>query len=113
MEVLTLLISKDLDVPQCSYTPVNLSAFCRLDDLGLTVVGQHLSRERAVLLCRPVESDDWRYRCGCYGWPCGSVVRELAHVPFGWRPTTLHVRLCRYLCTGCEHVWRQDLTSAA
>ncbi len=41
------------------------------------------------------------------------MLRRLAHEPFGWRPTTLEVRLPRYSCPGCEHVWRQDLSSAA
>jgi len=100
-------------VPQCSYTPADLTTFCRLDDLGLTVTGQHLSPERAVLLCRPVEPDDWCHRCGCHGSPRDSVVRELAHVPFGWRPTTLQVRLRRYQCRDCGHVWRQELSRAA
>jgi len=30
----------------------DLGAFCRLDELGLEVVGQRLERDRAVLACR-------------------------------------------------------------
>ncbi|SJN17353.1 ISL3 family transposase [Luteococcus japonicus] len=97
---------------QCSYTTPDVTTFCRLDDLGLVVVGQHLTAERAGLLCRPVSPDDWCHRCGCHGQPRDSVTRELAHVPFGWRPTTLQVRLRRYQCTGCGHIWRQDLSNA-
>jgi transposase len=41
------------------------------------------------------------------------VTRQLAHEPFGWRPTTLMVTIRRYRCTGCGHVWRQDVTRAA
>ena len=89
----------------------DLSTFWRLDGLGL-VVAQHLTDQRAVLLCRPVELDDWCHRCGWHGRVRDSVTRELAHVPFGWRPTTLRVRLRRYQCTGCGHVWRQDITRA-
>ncbi|MFZ2259699.1 MAG: transposase [Luteococcus japonicus] len=100
-------------MPQCSYTAPDLTSFCQLDDLGLTVVGPHLTGERAVLLCRPVEPDDWCHRCGCQGSPRDSVVCELAHVAFGWRPTILRVRLRRHRCTGCGHVWRQDLIRAA
>ena len=96
-----------------TFTPPDLTTFCRLDGLGLTVVGQNLANERAVPLCRPVAPDDWCRRCGCHGSSRDSVVRELAHVPFGWRPTTLRVRLRRYQCTGCGHVWRHDPTSAA
>ena len=47
----------------------NLTAFCRLDELGLIVVGQHLESKRAVLACRVVEADDdrWCHRCGNEG----------------------------------------------
>ena len=96
-----------------TFTTPDLTTFCRLDDLGLAVTGQHLGPQRATLLGRPTGLDDWCHRCGCHGQPRDSVVRELAHVPFGWRPTTLQVRLRRYQCTGCGHVWRQDLTGAA
>ena len=96
-----------------TFTTPDLTTFCRLGDLGLVVTGQHLTDERAVLACRPVEPDDWCHHCGCHGQPRDSVVRELAHVPFGWRPTTLQVRLRRYQCTGCGRIWRQDLTCAA
>ena len=41
------------------------------------------------------------------------MVRELAHEPLGWRPTTLAVTIRRYRCTGCGRVWRQDTTKAA
>jgi transposase len=37
----------------------------------------------------------------------------LAHEPFGWRPTTLLLTVCRYRCSACGHVWRQDTSRAA
>ncbi len=91
----------------------DLTAFCRLDDLGLEVTGQRLDPERTVLTCRVVEPDVWCRRCGCEGVPRDSVTRELAHEPLGWRPTTLIVTIGRRKCTGCGHVWRQDTTAAA
>ena len=91
----------------------DLTAFCRLDELGLAVVGQRLEPDRAVLACRVVEPDQWCRRCGCEGTPRDSVTRRLAHEPLGWRPTTLLVTVRRYRCTGCGHVWRQDTTLAA
>ena len=42
-----------------------------------------------------------------------TVVRRLAHEPFGWRPTTLLVTVRRYRCGDCGHVWRQDTSRAA
>ena len=66
-----------------------------------------------MLACRVIDDDRWCRRCGCEGAPRDSVVRELAHEPFGWRPTTLAVTIRRYRCTGCGRVWRQDTTKAA
>jgi transposase len=45
----------------------DLTTFCRLDELGLEVVGQRLEPGRAVLACRVVEPDQWCRRCGCEG----------------------------------------------
>ena len=95
----------------------DLTAFCRLDELGLEVTGQRLEPGRAVLACRVVEpaGSDERCcrRCGCEGAPRDSVVRRLAHEPFGWRPTVLLVTVRRYRCAECGHVWRQDTSRAA
>ena len=91
----------------------DLTTFTRLDELGLEVIGQRLERDQAVLECRVVEPDQWCRRCGCEGAPRDTVTRRLAHEPFGWRPTVLHIRVRRYRCTGCGHVWRQDTSQAA
>ena len=66
----------------------DLTTFCRLDELGLEVIGQRLEPDRAVLACRVVEPDQWCRRCGCEGTPADTVIRRLAHEPLGWRPTT-------------------------
>ena len=42
-----------------------------------------------------------------------TVVRRLAHEPYGWRPTIVHVSVRRYRCQTCAHVWRQDMSQAA
>ena len=91
----------------------DLTTFCRLDELGLVVTGQRLEPDRAVLACGVEELDDWCHRCGEQGLARDTVIRRLAHEPFGWRPTTLLVTVRRYRCTGCGHVWRQDTTRAA
>ena len=91
----------------------DLTTFCRLDELGLQVLGQHLRPDRAVLACRVIEADEWCRRCGCEGTARDSVTRRLAHEPLGWRPTTLLLTIRRYQCTGCGHVWRQDTSRAA
>jgi len=100
-------------VPDATFAHPDLTTFCRLDELGLEVVGQFLEPDRAVLACRVVEPDQWCRRCGCEGAPRDTVTRRLAHEPLGWRPTTLLVTVRRYRCPGCGHVWRQDTTTAA
>lgn len=95
------------------FAPPDLTSFCRLDGLGLVVTGQCLQPDRAVLACRVVADDPWCGRCGAGGQVRDSVTRRLAHEPFGWRPTTLAITLRRYHCTGCAHVWRQDMAGAA
>ena len=100
-------------MPDATFACPDLTTFARLDELGLEVTGQRLEEERAVLACRVVEPDQWCRRCGCQGAPRDSVTRRLAHEPLGWRPTTLLVTVRRYRCTGCGHVWRQDMSKAA
>jgi len=100
-------------VPDATFVCPDLTTFCRLDELGLEVVGQRLEPDRAVLACRVLEPDSWCRRCGCEGHPRDTVLRRLAHEPLGWRPTTLLVTVRRYRCSGCGHVWRQDTSKAA
>ena len=103
-------------MPDATFTCPDLTTFTRLDELGLVVVGQRLEPGQAVLACRVVDADGtdgWCRRCGCEGAVRDSVVRRLAHEPLGWRPTTLHVMVRRYRCSGCGHVWRQDTSRAA
>ncbi|TNU72770.1 ISL3 family transposase [Miniimonas arenae] len=104
-------------MPDATFALPDLTKFCHLDDLGLEVVGQHLAPDHAVLACRVLDADDgsegWCRRCGCQGAPRDTVTRRLAHVPLGWRPTTLLVSIRRYKCTDCGHVWRQDTSHAA
>nr|WP_281249313.1 ISL3 family transposase [Tessaracoccus bendigoensis] len=96
-----------------TFTCPDLTSFCRLDGLGLEVTGQRIEPDRAILGCRPVEADDWCRDCGGQGFIRGSVVRRLSHVPLGWRPTVLQVRLRRYRCIECGRVWCQDTSAAA
>lgn len=96
-----------------TFATPDLTTFCRLDELGLVAVGQHLAPDRAVLECRVVGTDEWCSHCGAGGVPRDTVTRELAHEPFGHRPTTLLIRVRRYRCSGCGRIWRQDTVKAA
>lgn len=95
MEVLTLPIRKTSTCltlpPRAGFACPDLTAFCRLDELGLVVTGQCIESDRAVLSCRVVAPDQWCRRCGCEGTPRGTVLRRLAHEPPGWRPTVLEI----------------------
>ncbi|GAA1288632.1 hypothetical protein GCM10009590_14650 [Brachybacterium alimentarium] len=96
-----------------TFSSPDLGAFCGLDGLGLTVTGQRVEIDRAILDCRVLEADRWCHRCGQAGVPRGTVTRTIVHVPVGWRPTMLRVRVRRYRCVDCCTVWRQDTTTVA
>ena len=57
--------------------------------------------------------DQFCKACGAQGQARGTVTRRLSHVPVGWRPTQLLVRLRRFACTHCRRVWRQDTSGLA
>lgn len=78
---------------------------------GVTVTGQHLTDQQAALECRIIDPDTFCRHCGSQARVRGSLVRKITHVPMGWRPTQLHLRLRRYRCDGCARVWQQDTTS--
>lgn len=113
MEVPTPTQLEDLDVPDATFATPDLTTFTGLGDLGLVVTGQRLEPKRAVLACRVAGDDGWCRRCGAAGRVRDSVIRRLAHEPFGWRPTILQITLRRYQCSECAHVWRHDLSAAA
>ena len=96
MEVLTLTIWKTSTCPTLPIVRPNPPTFTWLDELVLEVVGQYVEPKRAVLAWRIVYADQWSRRCGCQGVPRGTVVRRLAHEPFGWRPKLLLVSVRRY-----------------
>ena len=100
-------------MPNATFDAPDLTTFCRLDELGLQAVGQQVRTGYVVLECRVNDPDDWCHGCGSPGVPRDTVKRRLAHEPFGWRPTTLLVRVRRYRCTGCGRTWRQDTSKAA
>lgn len=43
---------EDLDVSDATFDRADLTSFCRLDELGLDVLGQRLEPDRAVLVWR-------------------------------------------------------------
>ena len=78
MEVLGLFRLEDLDAPGITFCCPDLTTFCRLGEVALEAVGQHLGPGRAVLACRVVDRGQWCRRCerqGCLG------IRS----PDGWR----------------------------
>ena len=94
-------------------TPPCLDSFCRLDRLGLSVTSQIIAEDHTVLICCPTTPASTCPGCGGRGARHDTVVRRLAHVPFGWKPTVLEVQVPRYRCLPCGRVWRHDLRVAA
>src|SRR5258706_16443313 len=63
--------TEDLDVPHATFDAPDLTAFCRLEELGLEAVGQRLEPGRAVIECRIAEPDPdpGCRKCGAEGGP--------------------------------------------
>ena len=93
-------------------TPPCLDQFCRLDRLGLSVTAQRVEPDHTVLTCVPTTPPTPCPGCGDAGTRHDTVVRRVAHVPFGWKPTLLRVLVPRYRCAGCRRTWRHDLSAA-
>ena len=74
-------------MPNTIFDRADLSAFTGLDGLGLEVTGQRIWPDHAVLACRITGEDRWCRRCGCQGICRDTVIRRLAHEPYGWRHT--------------------------
>ena len=102
-------------MPETTFTDPDLTTFLGLDTLGLTAVGQLLTSTRAIVECRmPIGFENpFCKACEAQGVSRGTVARRLAHVPVGWRPTQLVVRVRRFACTHCCRVWRQDTSALA
>ncbi|WP_103062545.1 ISL3 family transposase [Actinomyces qiguomingii] len=100
---------------ETTFAAPDFASFLGLDALGLTVTGMRIDGGGALVECRlqVCEEDAFCRVCGAQGAPVGTVARRLAHVPVGWRPTHLLVRLRRWRCQGCGRVWRQDASRAA
>ncbi len=91
----------------------DLTTFCNLDTLGLTVTGQHVDAHGVTLECRVAIPDDRCHTCGDRGRSLGTIARKVAHEHFGGRPTTLLVRMRRYRCTLFGRFWAEDLQAGA
>ena len=113
MEVAYTVRMEGLDLSNATFVSPDLTTFCRLDELGLIAVAQRVTVKRAEILCKVASDDRFCHRCGAEGQVRDMVTRRLAHEPFGWRPTRLLVKVRRYRCQACRHVWRQDTTGAA
>ncbi|SPT54222.1 Transposase and inactivated derivatives [Actinomyces bovis] len=98
-----------------SFRTPDLSTFTNLDQCGLAIIGQQVedNQQPARLLCRPVVIQLSCPACGTRGYPGGTTTRQLSHIPWGHRPTILHVVIRRYRCPACETTWRDDLNRAA
>lgn len=91
----------------------DLTEFFGLDKLGLKAIGQSIREHDAQVLCEVVGGEEFCRGCGAVGVRRDTVKRQLHHVPYGWRPTTLVLVIRRYACRKCHRVWQQDTSAAA
>ena len=92
---------------------LSLDLFCRLDRLGLTAIDMDVQPDHSVVVCRPTTPAGKCPDCGGPGRCHDRVVRKIAHVPYGWKPTILKILVPRYRCFDCHRVWRHDVSAAA
>lgn len=106
---------RDLGVSEITFTCPDPTAFLGLGIVGLTAVGQHLTAQCAVIECCMLIGfeDPFCRVCGAQGQARGTVTRRPVHVPVGWRPTQLVVRVRRLAYAHCRRVWRQDTSTLA
>jgi len=64
-------------------TGPDLDRFARLDSLGLTVTGQQIFPDHAVLFCQVTVADDRCPSCGGQGRRHDTVLRRFTHLPLG------------------------------
>ena len=98
-----------------TFLPPDLGSFCRLDELGLQVVGQRLEPGRAVLAWRVVEPTSSPGGVPLRMPGCAARQRDPAAGArtAGVAPDDVADHVRRYRCTGCGHVSRQDTSRAA
>lgn len=94
-----------------TFSAPDIDALCMLDSYGVTVMGQYVTAKQIAFESRILEADNFCRHCGGQARIRGTLVRKVTHVPIGWRPTQLHLRLRRYRCDDCSRVWQQDTTS--
>lgn len=61
---------------QPTFTTPDIDTFCMVDALGVTVTGQQIHHDRAILECRLTADDPWCRDCGGEGVPRGTVIRK-------------------------------------
>ncbi|MDR2379934.1 MAG: transposase family protein, partial [Bifidobacteriaceae bacterium] len=96
-----------------TFSAPDLDSFCQLDKMGLRAIGQRVEEDHSVIEAVTRDPDRWCRTCGAPGVARDTEERRLAHVPLGWRPTILLVRVRRYRCQACGKVWREDLSKVA
>ena len=72
-------------------TVADLDRFARLDSLGLTVTGQQIFPDHALLFCQVTVPDDRCPSCGGQARRHDTVRRRFTHLPLGHRPPWLQV----------------------
>lgn len=96
-----------------SPTPVDnpaaaIARFCRLDKLGISVVSQKTTPQQVMLNCEIPRDDGFCEKCHTAAEPLGTRSRKVTHLPCGWRPVRLNLRVPRWGCEACNRQWLQN-----
>ncbi|PCC49045.1 Transposase [Brevibacterium sandarakinum] len=95
-----------------NFTPPCLDTTLRLDELGLTAIGQHHTGRHLTVLCLITDGNADCPECQAPGRVRSTRIRRLVHPPIGLTAVTLAIRIRTYACLSCDRRWSQSPSKA-
>ena len=83
-----------------NFTPPCLDTTLRLDELGLTAIGQHHTGRHLTVLCLITDGNADCPEGQQPGRVRSTRIRRLVHPPIGLTAVTLAIRIRTYACPG-------------
>ena len=95
-----------------NFTPPSLDTTLRLDELGLTAIGQHHTDRHLTMLCLITDANADCPECQQPGRVRSTRIRRLVSPPIWLTAVTLAIRIRTYVCPSCERRWSQSQSKA-
>lgn len=96
-----------------NFTPPCLDTTLRLNELGLTAIGQHHTGRHLTVLCLITDDNSECRDCAQQrGRVRSTRIRRLVHPPIGLTAVTLAIRIRTFVCPDCRQRWSQSPAKA-